>query len=68
MPESGLGGFALTGALSGCARAWEDERRLLGRETHAAGERLHGNAGAYEEADDAARSSLEAAAGAQGGG
>jgi len=67
--SGGLDGVALTGALSGCAQAWEDERRSLGRETRAAGERLHGNAGTYEEADDAARGSLDATAGAgQAGG
>ena len=64
--SGGLDGFALTGALRGCAQAWEDERRSLGRETRAAGERLHGNAGRYEEADDAARGSLDATTGALG--
>ena len=67
--SGGLDGFALTGTFSGCAQAWEDERRSLGRETRVAGERLHGNAGTYEEADDAARASLDATVGAgQAGG
>ena len=61
---SGLDGFALGGALSGCTRAWCDGLTSLARETSKAGDRLVATADAYRRTDSAAGGGFDTIAGA----
>lgn len=57
--SGGLDGFALAGALSGCAQAWDDELESVADKTRGAGERLLSTARTYEQADAGARDSFD---------
>ncbi len=64
--SSGLAGFALTGALTKCAQAWESELDSLGHGIRDSSEKLHNNAANYEKSDQAGSTRFGTIGGAMG--
>lgn len=62
--SSGMDGFALAGALGGCAQAWSDKLDSVAAEVGGVGDRLQVNAGNYEKADAAGKGGFDQLGGA----